>query len=70
MSFNDFVFQILLSGGITRERENGIEDVNEYNPDFDQWMTRTSMHQARDSHTMIPKAGIFTHITRRSNIFT
>lgn len=48
--------QILLSGGITRERENGIEDVNEYNPDFDQWMTRTSMHQARDSHTMIPKA--------------
>jgi len=47
--------KILLSGGITRERENGIEDVNEYNPDFDQWMTRTPMHKARDSHTMIPK---------------
>ena len=49
-------YQILISGGITRERESGIEDVNEYNPDFDQWMTRSSMNQARDSHTMIPKA--------------
>ena len=49
-------YQILISGGITRERESGIEDVNEYNPDFDQWMTRASMNQARDSHTMIPKA--------------
>ena len=56
------LYQILISGGITRERESGIEDVNEYNPDFDQWMTRASMNQARDSHTMIPKEQFVTAV--------
>merc|ERR1719361_1073659 len=47
--------KILLSGGITRQREKGVEDVSEYNPDYDSWIDRAQMHQARDSHAMISK---------------
>ena len=43
----------MVSGGITSTREDGIEDVCEYNPDFDRWIDRAPMHQQRDSHTMI-----------------
>jgi hypothetical protein len=43
----------MVSGGITSTREDGIEDVCEYNPDFDRWIARAPMHQQRDSHTMI-----------------
>lgn len=43
----------MVSGGITSTRENGIEDVIEYNPDFDRWIARAPMHMQRDSHTMI-----------------
>ncbi len=42
-----------MSGGITSTRETGIEDVSEYNPDFDQWMERAPMNNPRDSHAMI-----------------
>ena len=45
--------KIMVSGGITSSREEGIEDVCEYNPDFDRWIDRAPMHQQRDSHTMI-----------------
>jgi len=45
--------KILVSGGITSTRETGIEDVSEYNPDFDQWMERAPMNNPRDSHAMI-----------------
>lgn len=45
--------KIMVSGGITSTREDGIEDVCEYNPDFDRWIARAPMHQQRDSHTMI-----------------